>query len=66
VILDHARKASPPGVVENYIGWLRPKLHGLDDPNYPSLVGVLIVNGNLPVPSTWSRRPIEVVPESQD
>jgi hypothetical protein len=66
VILDNTRKASPPGVVENYMGWLKPKLHGLDDPKYPSLVGVLIVNGNLPVPSTWSRRAIEVVPESQE
>ncbi len=65
VILDHTRKASPPGVVENYIGWLKPRLHGLEDPKYPSLVGVLIVNSNLPVPSTWSRRPIEVAPESQ-
>jgi hypothetical protein len=66
VILDHTPKASPPGVLENYMGWLKPKLHGRDDPKYPSLVGVLIINGNLPVPSTWSRRPIEVVLESQE
>ena len=62
VILDHGRKTSPPGVIENYIGWLTPKLHGLDDPQYPSLVGVLIINTNLPIPSAWRRR-IAVVPD---
>ena len=60
MVLDHGRKAAPPGVIENYIDWLRPRLHGLDDPRYPTLVGVLIVNTNLPVPSAWSRRRIEV------
>ncbi len=64
VVLDHGRKTSPPGVIENYIGWLRPKLHGLDDPRYPSLVGVLIINTNLPVPSAWSRRRIEFEPDT--
>jgi hypothetical protein len=64
VILDHGRKTSPPGVIENYIGWLRPKLHGRDDPRYPSLVGVLIINTNLPVPSAWSRRRIEFEPDT--
>lgn len=63
VVLDHTRKTSPPGVIENYIGWMQPRLHGKDDPRYPSLVGVLIVNTNLPVPSTWSRRRIDIVPE---
>jgi len=51
---------APPDVIDNYIDWLRPRLHGLDDPRCPSLVGVLIVNTNLPVPSAWSRRRIEV------
>lgn len=59
VVFDHGRKEAPPGVIDNYIGWLKPSLHGLDDPQYPSLVGVLIVNTNLPVPSAWSRRRIE-------
>jgi hypothetical protein len=58
VVLDHGRKEAPPGVIDNYIDWLRPRLHGLDDPRYPSLVGVLIVNTNLPVPSAWPRRRI--------
>jgi len=64
VVLDHTRKEAPPGVPENYIGWMQPRLHGKDDPKYPSLVGVLIVNTNLPVPSAWSRRRIDVVPDT--
>ena len=55
VVLDHSKKQAPPGVIENYVGWLQPALHGRTDPRYPSMVGVLIVNTNLPVPSTWSR-----------
>jgi hypothetical protein len=54
VVLDHSGKQAPPGVIENYVGWLKPALHGMDDPRYPSMVGVLIINSN-PVPSTWSR-----------
>ncbi len=61
VVFDHGRKEAPPGVIDNYIDWLRPRLHGLDDPQYPSLVGVLIVNTNLPIPSAWRRR-VEVKP----
>jgi hypothetical protein len=64
VVLDHSRKQAPPGVIENYVGWLKPRLHGLDDPRYPSLVGVLIINTNLPVPSTWSRKAIVTEPVS--
>jgi hypothetical protein len=64
VVLDHSNKSTPPGVLENYVGWLKPRLHGLDDPRYPSLVGVLIVNTNLPLPSTWSRNAIATVPLS--
>ncbi|WP_194904368.1 hypothetical protein [Catenulispora rubra] len=60
VVLDHSRKAAPPGVIDNYIDWLKPRLHGLADPRYPALVGVLIINTNLPVPSQWSRRSVEV------
>jgi len=55
VVLDHGRKIAPPGVIDNYIDWLKPRLHGLDDPRYPALVGVLIINTNLSVPSAWSR-----------
>jgi hypothetical protein len=55
VVLDHSKKQAPPGVIENYVGWLQPALHGRTDPRYPSMVGVLIINTNLPVPSTWSR-----------
>ncbi len=62
VVYDHGRKQAPIGVIENYIGWLQPQLHGLDDPRYPSLVGVLIINTNLPVPSALSRRRVQVQP----
>lgn len=55
VVLDHSPKEAPPGVIENYVGWLKPALHGKEDQRYPSMVGVLIINSNLPVPSTWSR-----------
>ena len=55
IVLDHSPKEVPPGVLENYIGWVQPRLHGLDDAAYPSRVGVLIINTNLPVPSAWSR-----------
>jgi len=65
VVLDHSPKHIPPGVIENYVGWLKPKLHGLHDPRYPSLVGVLIINTNLPVPSAWSRKRIDTIPMDQ-
>ena len=62
VVFDHGGKEAPPGVIDNYIGWLKPRLHGKTDPKYPSMVGVLIVNTNLPVPSEWSRRRIDAQP----
>jgi hypothetical protein len=54
VILDMTPKLAPPGVLANTIGSLDPALHGLEDPAFPSRVAVVIVNGNLPVPSAWS------------
>jgi hypothetical protein len=53
-ILDVTEKAAPIGVLANGIGLMRPKLAGLDDPEYPALVGVVIVPGGLPLPSDWS------------
>jgi hypothetical protein len=53
-ILDMTPKAAPPGVLANTAGWLEPRLHGLDDPAYPSRVAVIIINANLPRPSDWS------------
>jgi len=67
VILDVTDKDTPPGVLENYVGWMKPALHGRDDPRYPSLVGVIIVNGNLPRPSGYSRGrggPADPIPPS--
>ncbi|GAB1811837.1 hypothetical protein [Mycobacterium sp. MUNTM1] len=55
-ILDMSSKELPIGTPENYLFALEPRLHGLDNPEAPSLVEVLIVNGNLPTPSSWSRK----------
>lgn len=55
-ILDMSPKTLPIGTAENYLFTLEPRLHGLDNPEAPSLVTVLIVNGNMPTPSSWSRR----------
>lgn len=58
-ILDVCAKEAPAGVLENYVDWLKPAVHGLHDSKYPSLVGVIILNGNLPLPSGWAGRRIE-------
>jgi hypothetical protein len=55
-ILDVSPKALLVGTPENYLFTLEPRLHGLDNPEAPSLVVALIVNGNLPTPNSWSRR----------
>lgn len=55
-ILDMSPKQVTVGTPENYLFTLEPRLHGLDNPEAPSLVAVLVVNGNLPPPSSWSRR----------
>lgn len=56
VILDMSRKVLPVGTPENYLFVLGPKQHGMTDPRSPSVVVTLVINGNLPVPSSWSRR----------
>ncbi|MEE4597467.1 hypothetical protein V2J94_37275 [Streptomyces sp. DSM 41524] len=63
-ILDMSRKTSPVGVPENYLFTLQPALHGLTNPEAPSLVAAIVVNGNLPTPSTWSRRRTPTQPDS--
>ena len=55
VVLDMTPKKTPPGALENYLGWMKPALIGRDNPSFPSLVGVIIINGNLGVPSSYSR-----------
>lgn len=59
-ILDITDRDAPVGVLANGIGLLHPKLAGLDDPAYPSLVGVIIVSGGLPLPSEWAGKRIDV------
>jgi hypothetical protein len=56
VILDMSRKVLPIGTPENYLFTLGPRQHGMTDPQSPSVVVTLVINGNLPVPSSWSRR----------
>ena len=58
-ILDWTAKDAPVGKPENYWGWHIPAMHGVQHPSHPSIVGVLIINVNLPRPSSWSRRRIE-------
>ncbi len=54
-ILDMSPKAMPLGTPENYLWQIEPALHGLTNPEAPSLVTVVVINGNLPAPSSWSR-----------
>ena len=61
-ILDMSPKILPIGTPENYVFTLRPELHGLTNPEAPSLTAVIIVNGNLPAPSSYSRRRIAIRP----
>jgi hypothetical protein len=61
-ILDMSPKAVPIGTLENYLWTLQPALHGLMNPEAPSIVTVLVINGSLPTPSTWSRRRIPTHP----
>lgn len=61
-ILDMSRKTSPVGVPENYVFTLEPALHGLTNPEAPSLVAVIVINGNSPTPSSWSRRKTAIQP----
>lgn len=55
-ILDASPKSAPVGTIGEYIGWMTPQLHGRDEPERPSHVGVIIVNGSQPRPSSWSGR----------
>lgn len=66
VVLDQTKKSAPPAVLENHVGWLLPAHHGLSDARYPSRVGVLIINANWPVPSSWSRRTIAVASDKKN
>jgi hypothetical protein len=49
-VLDMTKTKNPPGVLDNYLGFMKPALAGLDDPKFPSLAGVIIIKGSLPIP----------------
>lgn len=55
-VLDNSPKDAPPGVLANDAAWMYPRLHGMTDPRYPSMVAVLVIPVGFPPPSTWSRR----------
>jgi hypothetical protein len=54
-ILDMSPKTVPVGTPENYMWQIEPALHGISNPEAPSLVTVVVINGDLPTPSSWSR-----------
>lgn len=59
-VLDISKRSSPPGLLANGIGVLRPRLAGYEGPEFPTLVGVVIVSGGLPLPSEWSGTRVDV------
>ncbi|HEX5594038.1 MAG TPA: hypothetical protein VFX35_11905 [Solirubrobacterales bacterium] len=54
-ILDMSAKDLPPGILANNVALIEPDLHGAPKPMRPSWVGVVVIPGNLPIPSAWSR-----------
>jgi len=63
-ILDMSPKELPIGTPENYLFTMGPELHGLKNPEAPSLVTTLIINGNMPTPSSWSRKKTPVTDDA--
>lgn len=55
-VLDMTSKLCPVGTPENYIFELTPELHGLTNPEAPSLVVAVVINAGNPTPSSRSRR----------
>jgi hypothetical protein len=49
------------GTTEDYLFTLEPRHHCLTNPEAPSLVVVLVINGNLPITSSWSRLKTPIV-----
>lgn len=56
VILDLSPKTLPAGTPDDYVFLLEPQQHAIDESVVTSTVAVVIVNGNFPVPSWFSRR----------
>lgn len=53
-ILDMSTKSTPVGVLANSVYLLEPAIHEGEDAPHPSWVGVIVIGGDLPVPSAWS------------
>jgi hypothetical protein len=60
VVLDLSPKTQPVGTPANYVHWLEPKLHGVKKAVYPSHMAVLVVNGNVPLPSSFASKAVEL------
>lgn len=60
VVLDLSQKRHPLGIPANYVHWLEPKLHGVEAASYPSHIAVIVVNGNVPLPSSFAGRAVDL------
>lgn len=60
-ILDMSEKDTPVGVLANFLYLLRPAAQDVEHTAHQSWVGVVVIGGNLPVPSEWSGRAIPAI-----
>jgi hypothetical protein len=54
-MLDVSRKRAPAGVMGNELFWIHPQTASGEPLDFPSMVGVIIIRGNFPRPSDFSR-----------
>jgi hypothetical protein len=54
-MLDISRKRAPAGVMGNELFWVYPQTATGEPLDFPSMVGVIIIRGNFPRPSDFSR-----------
>jgi hypothetical protein len=55
-ILDLTEKDKPPANSQNQITLETPEVHGFDStPNFPTRIAVVVIDGNLRLPSSYSR-----------
>jgi hypothetical protein len=54
-MLDVSRKQAPAGVMGNELFWVRPQTASGEPLDFPSMVGAIIIRGNFPRPSDFSR-----------
>ncbi len=54
-ILDVSKKPAPAGVMGNAMGWIYPATTAGTNPDFPSVVGVVVIYAGFPFPSSYSR-----------